>query len=89
MSLLTTAIITASIVGMGLFTLAALRKAIKRRVSWRATQALLTKVVKSAGAYHISFAALDTEGDVIERDTITSSKKINDDEIYEGKYIDL
>lgn len=75
-------------IGAGVLTVAALRKTLKRRVSRYATKALLTKVARSGGAYHISFAALDDDGDVVERDTI-SADKIDSSEIYTGQVVDL
>lgn len=75
-------------IGAGVLTAAALRKAIKRKVSRYATRALLTKVARSGGAYHISIAALDEDGDVVEHETM-SADKIDSSEIYTGQVIDL
>lgn len=81
------ALIIGGVIGAGVLTIAGLRKLIKNKVSWRAVRGLITNVAKSSGAYHVSIAALDEDGDVIDRETV-EAKKIDSD-IYAGRTIDL
>ena len=80
-------LLTIGAIGLGALTAAAIRKYVKRKMSRRAYSAVITDVVKKFGGYHVSFSALDDEGDYLDSATV-ETKKISD-EIYEGNKIYL